>query len=101
MGLPGDLYVTTRRLVHLGRSTVAYSLDEIREADVAAGQLLLVVGDNRGVAIDVGDPRLLRVEIAAARAAARAPDRATLAVEEAAQPDGGPGGANGSQPSSR
>ena len=106
-GLPGDLYVTTRRLVHLGSSTVVYSLDEIREADVAAGQLLLVVGDNRGVAIDVGDPRLLRVEIAAARAAARAADRpspaggATPAVEEAAQADGGLGGANGSQPSSR
>jgi hypothetical protein len=71
-GLRGDLYLTSHRLVHLGRARVVYELEEIREAVVASRQLLLVVGDNRGVAIDVGDPRLLRVEIAAARAAARA-----------------------------
>jgi hypothetical protein len=96
-GLCGDLYVTTRRLVHLGRSAVVYGLDEIREADIAANHLLLVVGDNRGVVIDVGDPCLLRVEIAAARAAARAAGRAAPAVEPAAPPVE----ANGSQPSSR
>jgi hypothetical protein len=96
-GLCGDLYVTSQRLVHLGRSAVVYGLDEIREADVAANQLLLVVGENRGVVIDVGDPRFLRVEIAAARAAARAAGRAAPTVEPAAPPVE----ANGSQPSSR
>lgn len=89
-GLTGDLYVTSRRLVHLGRSAVVYPLDEIREADIAANQLLLVVGENRGVVIDVDDPCVLRVEIAAARAAARAADRSSP-----------PPSAEGGQPSSR
>ena len=74
----GDLYVTTRRLVHLGRVRVEYALGEIREAVVAEGALRLVVGDSRGVEIEVSDPCLLRVEIAAVREAARA---------AAAQPD--------------
>jgi hypothetical protein len=106
-GLRGDLYVTTQRLVHLGRSAVVYALDEILEADVAADQLLLVVADNRGVAIDVGDPRLLRVEIAAARSAARAAGRpppedgATPAIRPISRADVGTGGTNGNQPSSR
>ena len=65
-GLHGDLYVTTRRLVHLGRLRVCYALEEIREADVAGSQLRLVVAENRGVALDVADPGVLRVEIGAA-----------------------------------
>jgi hypothetical protein len=70
-GVAGDLYLTSRRLVHLGCEPVAYDLDEIREAVVAGSRLLLVMGDNRGVVIGVGDPLHLRVEIAAARAASR------------------------------
>jgi len=68
-GLGGDLYVTTRRLIHLGRGSVVYRLDDIQEAVVVGDQLRLVVCDGTGVSITVGDPRLLRVEIAAARAA--------------------------------
>jgi hypothetical protein len=71
-GLAGDLYVTTHRLIHLGRRTLAFELGEIREADLAADRLLLQLRDGRAVAIAVGDPRHLRVEIAAARATARA-----------------------------
>lgn len=71
-GLSGDLYVTTQRLVHLGRMQVEYALGEIQEAVVAEGALRLVVGASRGVEIEVQDPRLLRVEIAAVREAARA-----------------------------
>jgi 6-phosphofructokinase len=78
-GLSGDLYVTTRRLVHIGRASVAYRLDEILEADVGASHLLLVVAESRGVTIQVADPRLLRVEIAAARSAARGEGRHELA----------------------
>ncbi len=70
-GVDGDLYVTTRRLLHLGRMSFAYDLEEIREAVVAGDQLLLVLDDGMGLSIAVGDPSLLRVEIAAARAAAR------------------------------
>ncbi len=71
-GLGGDLYVTTQRLVYLGRMPVEYPLAEIREAIVADGALWLVVGESRGVEIAVEDPCLLRVEIAAVREAARA-----------------------------
>ena len=70
--LSGDLYVTTRRLVYLGSVPVAYDLSEVREAVVATGALRLVVGESHGVEIGVPDPRLLRVELAAAREAERA-----------------------------
>jgi len=67
-GLAGDLYVTSNRLVHLGRSTLEYDLDAIREAVVSAEHLLLVLCDGTGLILDLDRPRLLRVEIAAARA---------------------------------
>ena len=77
-GLGGDLYVTTRRLVHLGRTPVEYPLAEIQEAEVAPRALRLVVGAGRGVEIGVHDPRVLRVEIAAVREAATSrPPRAS------------------------
>jgi len=72
--LAGDLYVTSTRFVHVGRTVVEYDLDAIREAIVSAERLLLVLSDGAGIILDVDRPRLLRVEIAAARArqAARA-----------------------------
>lgn len=86
-GLGGDLYVTTRRLIHFGRVPVEYSLCEIHEAVVATGALRLIVGDGRGVEIEVHDPRVLRVEIAAVREAAR--PLATDVVPETKARDGG------------
>jgi hypothetical protein len=71
-GLPGDFYVTTRRIVHLGRVMLDYELDDITEAAVAGDELLLIIGTDRGLSLAVEDPRVLRVEIAAARAARRA-----------------------------
>ena len=67
-GLAGDLYLTSTRLVHLGRFTMEYDLDAIREAVVSAEHLLLVLCDGTGLILDLDRPRLLRVEIAAARA---------------------------------
>ena len=69
--LAGDLYVTSRRLVLLGRLTLAIDLDEIEDAVVSGERILLVMGDGRGAALDVARPRQLRVEIATARAFAR------------------------------
>jgi len=90
-GLDGDLYLTTCRLVHLGRATIEYPLAEIREAMVGAGALRLVVADARGVEIGVSDPRVLRVQIAAIREATRA--SATPDPGATASPDeGGSGG---------
>ncbi len=71
LALRGDLYVTTTRLVCLGQVPVDVPLVEISEAIVAGGALRLIVGDGRGVEIRTGDPYLLRVEISAAREAAR------------------------------
>ncbi|MCJ7710889.1 MAG: hypothetical protein MUQ32_08665 [Chloroflexi bacterium] len=71
LALRGDLYVTTTRLVCLGQVPVDVPLVEISEAIVAAGALRLIVGDGRGVEIRTGDPYLLRVEVSAAREAAR------------------------------
>ena len=66
-GLAGDLYLTSARLVHLGRLTLEYDLDAIREVTVSAEHLLLVLCDGAGLVLDVDRPRLFRVEIAAAR----------------------------------
>ena len=71
-GLAGDLYLTTRRLVLVGRRTVSFPLDEIAEAMLSGDQLLLVMRNGEGASFGVAQPRLLRVEIAAARAAAKA-----------------------------
>jgi hypothetical protein len=69
--LAGDLYVTSRRLVLVGRLTLAIELAEIEDAVLSGERLLLVMRDGRGASLDVARPRLLRVEIATARALAR------------------------------
>ena len=68
--LAGDLYVTSRRLVLVGRLTLSFHLDEIEEAMLSGERLLLVMPGGYGASLDVAQPRLLRVEIAAARVAA-------------------------------
>ena len=68
--LAGDLYVTSRRLVLVGRLTLSFHLDEIEEAMLSGERLLLVMPGGQGASLDVAQPRLLRVEIAAARVAA-------------------------------
>ena len=68
-GMDGNLYVTTERLVHLGRASVEYPLAEICEVIVGTGAIRLVVADSQGVEIGVVYPRVLRVEIAAVREA--------------------------------
>jgi len=73
--LIGDLYLTDQRLLVLGSSLLELSLDRIREAGVANGRLLLLMGDGDGVAIRVEDPRVLRVAIGAARTSMRAAGR--------------------------
>ncbi len=67
-GLGGDLYVTSRRLVLIGRLTLSIDLTEIEEAVLSGERLLLVLSDGQGVTLDIAQPRLLRVELAAARA---------------------------------
>jgi hypothetical protein len=70
-GVGGDLYLTGRRLLFLGRVSQAFDLDEIEEVGLSGEHLLLVLRTGSSVALDVAGPRLLRVEIGSARAAAR------------------------------
>jgi hypothetical protein len=67
-GLAGDLYLTSSRLILLGSCDLTYGLDDIEEMDVSGERLRLMMGRGAGLSLDVDQPRLLRVEIAAARA---------------------------------
>ncbi|HET9540586.1 MAG TPA: hypothetical protein VFQ46_08295 [Candidatus Limnocylindria bacterium] len=68
----GDLYLTSRRMVHVGASSREISLDAIQESAVSLERLLLLdLTDGSDLAIEVDQPRLLRVQLAAARANAR------------------------------
>jgi len=68
----GTLYVTSQRLVHRGTEDGTWSFGEIDEMAVALERLLLVrMRDGSDLAIEVDQPRLLRVQLAAALAASR------------------------------
>jgi hypothetical protein len=69
----GTLYLTSHRLVHIGTEAVEeVRLDAITDMAVAMERLLLIeLADGSDLAIEVDQPRLLRVQVAAARAALR------------------------------
>jgi hypothetical protein len=68
-GLAGALYVTSHRLVLVGRTSLSFGLGSIQDVMLSGDRLLLVLRDGQGLALDVQQPRLLRVELAAVRAA--------------------------------
>ena len=75
----GTLYLTSARLIHAGAASSELPLAEIDEMAVALERLLLIRRrDGSDLAVEVDQPRLLRVQLAAAVAAQRA--------REAAQP---------------
>lgn len=92
-GLAGDLYVTSARLVLVGRTVLAYDLSAIREAVVSTERLLLTLCDGAGITLAVDRPRLLRVEIGVARArqATRAGAARRARPARGAGPDRDPG----------
>jgi hypothetical protein len=68
----GTLYLTSRRLIHAGQALHEVLLTDIAETAVALERLLLVdLADGSDLAFEIDQPRLLRVQLAAARAAAR------------------------------
>lgn len=69
----GTLYLTSHRLLHVGTEEMAaIPLVAIVDIAVALERLLLIgLADGSDLAIEVDQPRLLRVQLAAARAAAR------------------------------
>jgi hypothetical protein len=70
----GDLYVTSARLVHVGLRVLTIELDDIDDAALVGERVLLVTRGGVGIALDSDRPRLLRVQMAAARAARTRPD---------------------------
>ena len=60
------LYLTSRRLVHLGQVVLSVNLIDIEESSLAGERLLLTLRNGEGLTLDVDRPRLLRAEMAAA-----------------------------------
>lgn len=71
LGYGGTLYLTSRRLVHIGQVTVNVQLRDIIETALAGERLLITLRDAEGFTLEVDRPRVLRTEIAAATRAAR------------------------------
>jgi hypothetical protein len=73
MPLGGSLYLTSQRLVHVGsEASREVRLDAIQETAVSLERLLLLdLSDGSDLAVEVDQPRLLRVQLAAARVNAR------------------------------
>ena len=68
---PGRLYLTTQRLVVAGALSLDVELGQIDEMALAGERLLITLRDGTGLSVDASRPRLLRVQIAAARVAGR------------------------------
>jgi hypothetical protein len=67
----GSLYLTSERLILVGRTPFEVGLDQIDELALAGERLLVTLADGTGLSIDAARPRLLRVQIAAALTAGR------------------------------
>jgi hypothetical protein len=65
----GDLYVTSERLILVGSSAITIALEDIEDAALIGDCVLLMLTGGAAIAIEADRPRLLRVQIAAARAA--------------------------------
>ena len=64
-GYGGFLYLTSRRLVHLGQGVAIVKLTDIVESSLAGDRLLLTLRGGEGVTLDIDQPRLFRAEMAA------------------------------------
>jgi hypothetical protein len=70
-GYSGLLLLTGTRLVLDGQVTVTIPMADITETALGGERLLLSLRNGEGLTLDVGQPRLLRAEIAAVREMAR------------------------------
>ena len=66
LGYGGTLYLTSRRLAHIGQVNVTVQLGDISEIATAEERLLVTLKDAEGLAFDIDRPRLFRTLIAAA-----------------------------------
>jgi hypothetical protein len=65
----GRLYVTNRRLLHLGERVSSFLLADIVELAMSDERILVTLADSRGATLDISDPRRFRVLVAAAKSA--------------------------------
>ncbi len=72
LGYGGTLYLTARRLIHLGQVVMTVNLADVQETSLAAERLLITLRDGEGLSLDIDQPRLLRAEMAAVTRALRA-----------------------------
>jgi hypothetical protein len=70
----GTLHLTSARIIVAGSTVLTVDLEDVDEAVLSGGRLLLVLRRGMGLSLSVERPRLLRVQIAAVRAVARDPD---------------------------
>lgn len=76
----GSLYITDRRLIHVGERVDSIPLAEIDELTMDDDRIFVTLIGARGVTLDISAPNQLRVLIAAAKAALRShpePERST------------------------
>jgi hypothetical protein len=65
-GYMGAIYITSKRILHLGQVVVSVYLRDIAESALAGERLLLTLRNGDGVTIDLPAPRLFRAQLAAA-----------------------------------
>ena len=66
LGYGGSLYLTSRRLLHIGQVTMVVQLGDITETSVAGERLLVTLENAEGLSFQIDRPRLFRAEVAAA-----------------------------------
>src|SRR5688572_14848855 len=66
LGYGGSVYLTSRRLVHLGQVMVTVLLTDIVETSLAGERLLLTLPEGEGMTLDIDRPRVFRAQMAAA-----------------------------------
>jgi len=66
LGYGGSVYLTSRRLVHLGQVNVTVRLTDIVETSLAGERLLLTLPEGEGMTLDIDRPRVFRAQMAAA-----------------------------------
>ena len=70
-GYGGTLYLTSRRLVHVGQVVLSVALSDIQEAVVIGQRLLLTLRNGEGMSLEIDRPRVFRVKVSAALQSAR------------------------------
>ena len=71
LGYGGSLYLTSRRLLHIGQVTMTARLEDISETTVAGERLLVTLANDEGLSFTIDRPRLFRAEVAAATRGSR------------------------------